>query len=151
MARALAEGPQHVRPFLACFQGWVPVSEVAHVLWVDNTVWRAASEKPHLFRVRIGNVVWISAVGPPTWEEAVGHDVGQPQHRVLVAYACSDSVPCGAVSTMTSCMTIGRLTRPARAESQAQHILPHWLGPDMRSVSGAMHRLLQLPHRLAIP
>lgn len=31
-----AEGPWHVRPFLYILYGWVPVSEVACVLWVQD-------------------------------------------------------------------------------------------------------------------
>lgn len=69
-------------------------------LWVDdNTARRAANEKPHVFRVRVDDVVWLSAAGASTREQTVERDVGQPEHRVLVAYVCSDQLPYGAVST----------------------------------------------------
>lgn len=59
--------PRHVRPFLRFYKCWVLVAEVACVLWVeDDVVRRAANEEPHLFGVRMGDVVWIRAVASAT-------------------------------------------------------------------------------------
>lgn len=70
---------------------WVPVSEVARVLWVDAVVRRAAHEKPR-FSVRVGEEVWIRAVGYTTSEPVAAQAEGRSEYGVLVAYAYFDAL-----------------------------------------------------------
>lgn len=68
VARGPGDRRRRVCPFLH-FKVWAPVAEVARVLCVQgDVVCRAADEEPHLFEVRVGDVVRILAVRSAEYE-----------------------------------------------------------------------------------